>query len=78
MLSLGLARLSPVRLQDRADEAGKPVQLGPPHRRRPAVDAEPTARLVMAQTLIDIRQTNPAQSSTPDISRPLAITDKGT
>ena len=50
-----------VRLEDRADEAGDPVQLGPPHRlrpaiarrrriaqhrlHRPAVDAEPPRRL---------------------------------
>ena len=55
-----------VRLQDRVDDAGEPVQLGPPDRLRPpvsrrrrvaqhllhraTVDAEPTARLVMAHT----------------------------
>ena len=64
----------PVRLQDRVDDAGEPVQLRPPHRLRPAVsrrrrvaqhllyrpavDAEPPARLVMTQTLVDNRQSN--------------------
>ena len=84
-----LARLIPVHFQDRVDDAGKPVQLRPPHRRRPAiprrhriaqhllhrptVDAEPTARHVMAQTLIDNRQTKAPRRTPP----PLATTNKG-
>ena len=61
--------------QDRVDDAGEPVQLGPPDRLRPTVarrgriaqhllhratvDAEPPARLVMAQTLVDNRPVEP-------------------
>ena len=32
-----LARLRLIRLQNRVDDAGKTVQLRPPHRRRPAI-----------------------------------------
>ena len=64
----------PVRLQDRIDDPGEPVQLRTPHRlpppvarrrriaqhllHRPAVDPEPTPGLVVAQSLLDNSQTN--------------------
>ena len=82
-----------VRLQDRVDDAGEPIQLGPPDRlgppvarrrriaqhllHRPAVDAEPTARLVMAQPLVDNRQTNRRIELHAVHLPPLATTDKG-
>ena len=82
-----------VRLQDRVDDAGEPVQLRPPHRLRPAVarrrrvaqhllhratvDAEPTARLVMAQPLVDNRQSNRRIELHAVHLLPLVATDKG-
>ena len=64
-----------VRLQDRVDDVGEPVQLRPPHRSgppiprrrriaqhllyRPPVDAEPPTRLVMAQTFVDTVKRHP-------------------
>ena len=82
-----------VRLQDRVNDAGEPVQLGPPDRlrppvsrrrriaqhllHRPAVDAEPTARLAMAQTLVDNRQSNRRIELHAVHLLPLATTDKG-
>ena len=79
--------------KDRVDDAGEPVQLRPPHRLRPAiarrrriaqhllhrppVDAEPPARLVMTQTLIDNRQTNRRIELHAVHPPPLATTDKG-
>ena len=82
-----------VRLQDRVDDAGEPVQLRPPDRlrpavarrrriaqhllHRPAVDAEPTARLVMAQTLVDNRQSNRRIELHAAHLLPLVATDKG-
>ena len=82
-----------VRLQDRVDDAGEPVQLGPPDRLRPAVarrrriaqhllhratvDAEPPARLVMAQTLVDNRQSNRRIELHAVHLLPLVATDKG-
>ena len=82
-----------VRLQDRVDDAGEPVQLGQPDRlrppvarrrriaqhllHRPAVDAEPTARLVMAQTLVDNRQSNRRIELNAVHLLPLATTNKG-
>ena len=82
-----------VRLQDRVDDAGEPVQLRPPDRlrpavarrrriaqhllHRPAVDAEPTARLVMAQTLVDNRQSNRRIELHAVHLPPLVATDKG-
>ena len=82
-----------VRLQDRVDDAGEPVQLGPPDRLRPAVarwhqvgqhllhratvDAEPPARLVMTQTLVDNRQSNRRIELHALHLLPLVATDKG-
>ena len=82
-----------VRLQDRVDDAGEPVQLRPPHRlgpavarrrriaqhllHRPAVDAEPPARLVMAQPLVNNRQSNRRIELHAVHLLPLAITNKG-
>ena len=82
-----------VRLQDRVDDAGEPVQLGPPDRLRPAVarwrrvgqhllhratvDAEPPARLVMTQTLVDNRQSNRRIELHAVHLLPLVATDKG-
>ena len=82
-----------VRLQDRVDDTGEPVQLGPPDRLRPAVarrrrvaqhllhratvDAEPPARLVMAQTLVDNRQSNRRIELHAVHLLPLVATDKG-
>ena len=82
-----------VRLQDRVDDTGEPVQLGPPDRLRPAVarrrrvaqnllhratvDAEPPARLVMAQTLVDNRQSNRRIELHAVHPPPLVATDKG-
>ena len=82
-----------VRLQDRVDDAGEPNQLGPPDRlrpavarwrriaqhllHRPAVDAEPPARLVMAQTLVDNRQSNRRIELHAVHLLPLVATDKG-
>ena len=82
-----------VRLQDRVDDAGEPVQLRPPHRlrppvarrrriaqhllHRPAVDAEPPARLVMAQPLVDNRQSNRRIELHAVHLLPLATTNKG-
>ena len=44
---------------------------------RPAVDAEPTARLVMAQTLVDNRQSNRRIELHAVHLLPLATTNKG-
>ena len=82
-----------VRLQDRVDDAGEPVQLRPPYRLRPpiprrrriaqhllhspAVDAEPPARLVMTQTLVDNRQPNRRIELHAVHLLPLVATDKG-
>ena len=82
-----------VRLQDRVDDAGEPVQFGPPDRlrppvarrrriaqhllHRPAVDAEPPTRLVMAQTLVDNRQSNRRIELHAVHLLPLATTNKG-
>ena len=82
-----------VRLQDRVDDAGEPVQLRPPYRLRPpiprrrriaqhllhspAVDAEPPPRLVVAQPLIDNRQPNRRIELHAVHPPPLAKTDKG-
>ena len=82
-----------VRLQDRVDDAGEPVQLGPPDRlrpavarrrriaqhllHRPAVDPEPPARLVMAQPLLDNRQSNRRIELHAVHPPPRAKTDKG-
>ncbi len=82
-----------VRLQDRVDDAGEPVQLRSPHRlrppvarrrriaqhllHRPAVDAEPPARLVMAQPLVDNRQSNRRIELHAVHLLPLATTNKG-
>ena len=82
-----------VRLKDRIDDAGEPVQLRPPDRLRPAVarrrriaqhllhspavDAEPPARLVMAQTLVDNRQPNRRIKLHAVHLLPLDTTDKG-
>ena len=82
-----------VRLQDRVDDAGEPVQLGPPDRlrpavarrrriaqhllHRPAVDPEPPTGLVMAQTLLDNRQSNRRIELHAVHPPPRAKTDKG-
>ena len=82
-----------VRLQDRVDDAGEPVQLGPPNRlpppiprrrriaqhllHRPAVDPEPPPGLVMAQTLLDNRQSNRRIELHAVHPPPRAKTDKG-
>ena len=82
-----------VRLQDRVDDAGEPVQLRPPHRlpppvarrrriaqhllHRPAVDPEPPTGLVMAQTLLDNSQTNRRIELHAVHPSPLVATDKG-
>ena len=83
----------PVRLQDRVDDAGEPVQLRPPRRlrppiprrrriaqhllHRPTVDTEPPARLVMAQPLIDNRKPNRRIELHAVHPPPLDTTDKG-
>ena len=82
-----------VRLQDRVDDAGEPVQLRTPHRlpppvarrrriaqhllHRPAVDPEPPTGLVMAQSLLDNRQTNRRIELHAVHPSPLVATDKG-
>ena len=82
-----------VRLQDRVDDAGEPVQLRPPHRlpppvarrrriaqhllHRPAVDPEPPTGLVMAQSLVDNSQTNRRIELHAVHPSPLVATDKG-
>ena len=81
-----------VRLQDRVDDAGEALQLRPPHRLRPAiarrrrvaqhllhcppVDAEPPARLAVAQTLLDNRKSNRRIELHAVHPPPLATTDK--
>ena len=83
----------PVRLKDRVDDPGEPLQLrathrlGPPIPRRrrvaqhllhrPAVDTEPPRRFPVAQTLLDNRQPNRRIKLHAVHPPPLATIDKG-